>query len=72
MMRMEQFISEIESYCVTAGINAPRLLRKAINAEWQRWGRWKSGASTPTMATVDRLRAYMAAHEPAPSSDEAV
>jgi len=41
------------------------VLRDAIGAGWKEWGSWKSGASSPTMARVDRLHEFMRAN-PAP------
>lgn len=63
---MDKLISEIEAYCLDAGgIKPQRLLRDAIGASWGQWAAWKAGRSSPTMAVVDRLRAYMADHPPA-------
>lgn len=62
---MEKLISEIEAYCDVADIKPQRLLRDAVGMGWGKWPAWKSGQSSPTMAVVDRLRAYMAAHPPA-------
>lgn len=65
---MEQLISEIEAFCSARQIAPQKLLRDAISATWGLWQKWKEGKASPTVATADRLRAYMAenaAHPPA-------
>jgi len=57
---MEQLISDIETYCTSRGISPQKLLREAINAKWGQWQDWKDGKASPTVATADRLRAFMA------------
>ena len=59
---MEQFIHEVEAYCLTRGISPQNLLRKAINAPWGQWRKWKDGTSSPTMIIADKLRDYMDAN----------
>ena len=63
---MDQFITEVESYCAALGIRPQQLLRNVLNAKWSQWDAWVARSATPTMASVDRLRAHMAAH-PAPA-----
>lgn len=57
---MEQLITEIEAFCSARQIAPQKLLREAINATWGLWQKWKDGKASPTVATVDRLRAFMA------------
>ncbi|OWV40406.1 hypothetical protein [Mameliella alba] len=61
---MDQLISEIEAYAGVVDRTPQAVLRAAIGAGWSEWESWKAGRSSPTMARVDRLRAYMAAHPP--------
>lgn len=63
---MEQFITEIESYCSAKGLTPQKLLRDVLKSSWRIWDEWKAGKSSPTLMSVDRVRAHMAAH-PAPA-----
>jgi hypothetical protein len=65
---MEQFITEIESYCAAKGIAPQKLLRDVLKSSWRIWDEWKSGKSSPTLASADRVRAHMA-QNPAPARD---
>lgn len=64
MPAMERFITDIDAYCAASGIEPPALLKAVVGATWRTWDRWQTGASSPTMRTVDRLRAYMVANPP--------
>ena len=68
---MEQLIAEIEVAAAVRGMNPRALLKKSISASWSTWDSWLAGKSSPTMASVDRIRAWMA-DNPATSDDEAV
>lgn len=59
---MDQLISDIEAYADAIGRSPQWVLRAAINAGGGEWESWKAGRSSPTMARVDRLKEYMAAH----------
>ena len=61
---MEQLLSDIEAYAKAVNKGPQAGLRAAIGAGWKEWESWKTGASSPTMARVDRLRAYMAENPP--------
>ncbi|WP_421907097.1 hypothetical protein [Mameliella sp.] len=61
---MEQLISEIEAYARAVERTPQAVLRTAIDAGGREWESWKSGRSSPTLARVDRLRAYMSSHPP--------
>ncbi|MBV7394579.1 hypothetical protein [Mameliella sediminis] len=61
---MEQLISEIEAYARAVERTPQAVLRAAIDAGGREWESWKAGRSSPTMARVDRLRAYMADNPP--------
>jgi hypothetical protein len=75
---MEQFITEIERDAAMLGMSPQHLLRKAVGASWKTWADWVVGKSTPTLATVDRIRAWVSRNKPAnhtvclPSSEPAV
>lgn len=61
---MERLINEISTYASARGLSPQRVIREALNAEWGRWERWVAGISNPRADTIDRVRAYMAAHPP--------
>lgn len=67
---MEQLISEIEAYAAANGLSPKSVLRQAIAAGGTQWGKWKSGAQSPTMHTVDRLRRWMAENPPKGTPEE--
>ena len=68
---MEQFIKEIEAYCAASNCKPQKLLRDVLKSSWRIWDEWKSGRSSPTLASVDRLRAHMAKNPPRqPASDK--
>ncbi|MDD9738449.1 hypothetical protein PVW47_01505 [Marinovum sp. SP66] len=68
---MEQLIEDIAAYAKAKGRTPQAVLRDAIGASWREWDSWCAGASSPTMARVDRLRQFMADHPPAPAEDAA-
>jgi len=61
---MEQLINEIEQAASALGMTPQSLLRKALGASWSTWSDWASGKSSPTLATVDKLRAWIASSQP--------
>ena len=67
---MEHLISDIERFCDARSMAPQNLLRSAINANWSQWGDWKSGKSSPTLATVDRIYAWMAANPATHRADD--
>lgn len=64
---MEQFISEIEAYAKACGLKPTTIVQRAAGVSGAAWRRWTELGGSPTMATADQVRAYMAAN-PAPSS----
>jgi hypothetical protein len=62
---MEQLIAEIETYARAARLTPQSVIRRAVNAKGSAWALWCSGQSSPTMATVDTLRAWMRDNPPA-------
>jgi len=62
---MEQFLEDMRAYAKSVGRSPQHILRQAIGASWSQWKAWEEGQSSPTLNTVDRLRAYMA-DNPAP------
>lgn len=60
---MEQLIREIEQQASVLGMTPQSLLRKALGASWSTWSDWASGKSSPTLATVDKLRAWIASSQ---------
>ncbi|MBY6160012.1 hypothetical protein KUV73_03970 [Mameliella alba] len=61
---MEQLITEIEAYARAVERTPQAVLRAAIGAGWGEWGSWRARRSSPTLARVDRLRAYMVKNPP--------
>jgi hypothetical protein len=66
---MEKLIADITAYAAATGRKPQTVLRAAIGAGWGAWDNWVAGASTPTLASVERIYAYIAAN-PAPAPAE--
>lgn len=60
---MEQLILEVRAYARWFGITPSTVIQKA-GVSGGKWRRWEAGDSSPTLHTVDRLRAYMAENPP--------
>jgi hypothetical protein len=74
MPGMEKLIADITAYAAATGVKPQTVLRAALGSGWSVWDAWVAGTSSPTLASVDRLRAYMAANPPpapAPAPDGA-
>lgn len=67
---MEKLIEEVTAYAKAKGRTPQAVLRDAIGAGWREWDSWCAGASSPTLARVDRLRKFMSEH-PAPPQEDA-
>lgn len=61
---MDQFLSEIEAFAEARGVMPTTVVQRAIKASGRTWERWKDRAASPSLETVDKLRAYMAANWP--------
>ncbi|MEQ3670680.1 XRE family transcriptional regulator [Pseudophaeobacter sp.] len=68
---MEQFLKEIRAYAARFGVSPSTVIQKA-GVSGGKWRRWVDGTSSPTLHTVDRLRAYMAENPPAADQAEDV
>jgi hypothetical protein len=71
---MEQFIAEVEAYAAACGLRPGTVVQRAAGLGGSSWRKWQDGGS-PTLRTVDQIRAYMAANPPpalaTPSEDAA-
>ncbi len=65
---MEQFLTEVREYAALKGILPSTVLQKGAELSGTTWDKWVAGSAVPTMKTVDRLRAFMAANAPAPET----
>lgn len=65
---MEQFLEELRAYAAALGIKPATVVQKAECGGGTTWGRWEVRESSPTLFTVDKIRAYMAAN-PAPAPE---
>lgn len=61
---MEKFLAEIEAYASAADTSPQSVLRRSCGYGWDVWSNWKAGQSSPTMASADRVRAWMASNPP--------
>jgi hypothetical protein len=67
---MEEFIAQVEAYAAACGVKPTTVVQRAASVGGSAWDRWTSGGS-PTLATADKIRAYMAANPPPPSEKDA-
>ena len=68
---MEQFLVEVQDYAAAAGRSPVWVVKRAVGAQGGAWAKWLAGESSPTMATADRIRAWMAANPPAAKEEAA-
>ena len=74
---MEELVSEIESYAAARGLSPGTVVQYATDQGGRMFASWKEGRSTCTLATADRVRAYMRDNPPPkapvedPEDDEA-
>jgi hypothetical protein len=61
---MEQFITEVEAYAAACGLKPTTIVQRAAGVSGAAWRRWTEMGGSPTMATADQVRAYMAANPP--------
>lgn len=61
---MEKFLEDMRAYAHAVDRSPQHVLRQAIGASWSQWKAWEKGQASPTLNTVDRLRAYMAENPP--------
>ena len=66
---MEQFIKILEGEALDRGVSPQSMIKRAVGFKWSTWRDWKSGKSSPTLATVDRIYAWMAANPPSRCAD---
>ncbi len=64
---MEQFLRDVRVYAAARGIQPSTVIQRAKCGGGDKWARWETRKSSPTLNTVDRVYAYMAAH-PAPEA----
>jgi hypothetical protein len=57
---MEQFLADVRAYAEARGIKPSTVVQSAGGGNGSVWKRWESGKGSPTLHTVDRIRAYMA------------
>ena len=63
---MEQLVAEIESYAASRKLSPGTVVQYATALGGGAFGDWKAGRSTCTLATADRVRAYMRDNPPPP------
>ncbi len=59
---MEQLISEIEAFAARRGIAPQTVVRYAVGQKPDDWRRWKSGKSSCSLRTAEKIREYIATH----------
>jgi hypothetical protein len=58
---MEQLVADIEAFAAEFGVTPQKVLRDAVNAEWDRWSRWKAGTASATQLVARSNRITHAA-----------
>ena len=62
---MEEFLAEIESYARAVNLSPGTVVQYATKtASGSAFAAWKSGRTSPHMATADKVRAYMRDNPP--------
>ncbi|MCD9148498.1 helix-turn-helix domain-containing protein [Pseudophaeobacter flagellatus] len=62
-------MADVRAYAAQFGITPSTVIQKAGVGGGGTWAKWESGDGSPTLRTVDRLRAYIAKN-PAPDADQ--
>lgn len=68
---MEQFLSEVEVYAEACGVQPTTVVQRATGASGSAWSKWKSGRGSCSLATADRIRAYIAENPPLKTQEDA-
>ncbi|WP_370301000.1 XRE family transcriptional regulator [Pseudooceanicola sp.] len=66
---MDKFLAEVKSYADAVGVLPATVVQRAGAGNGSTWYRWVARTASPTMATVDKVRGYMASN--LPPSDKA-
>lgn len=61
---MEQFLKEVRDYAAAIGVQPSTVVQRAAGMGGAKWSRWVAGDSSPTLRTVDKVRAYIAENPP--------
>lgn len=57
-------MDDVRAYAAQLGVMPTTVVQRAKCGGGGTWAAWESGTSSPTLHTVDRLRAYMAENPP--------
>ncbi len=70
---MEKLCEEIEAYAEAHNLTPATVVRYAVGANAETWGRWLKGDSACSIKTANRVRRYLKGQSPkyAPKSREA-
>ncbi len=63
-------MAEIRAYAEQVGVMPTTVIQRAKAGSGSTWSGWEKGVSSPTLRTVDRIRAYMLDNPP-PEEDRA-
>jgi hypothetical protein len=64
---MDKFIAEVDLYAAACGVKPTTIVQRAAGVSGAAWRNWTQLGGSCTMATADRVRAYMRAN-PAPAT----
>jgi len=62
---MEPLIAEIEAYAKARGLKPATVLQYAAGLSGTSWEKWKAGAQVCTVATAEKIRAFIMDNPPA-------
>ena len=64
MNSLDHFLGEIRAYADAVGLSPGTVVQRSGAGGGNAWGRWERGDSSPTLSTVDKILAYIAANPP--------
>jgi hypothetical protein len=64
---MEPLIAEIEAYAKARGLKPATVLQYAAGLSGTSWEKWKAGAQVCTVATAEKIRAFIMDNPPVQS-----
>lgn len=67
---MDKFLEEVRAYAAQCNVQPTTIIQRVGVGGGATWRRWESGAGSPTMRVVDRVRRYIAENPAAEDSAE--
>lgn len=64
-------MEDVRAYAARVGVKPATVIQRARAGGGGTWSTWESGASSPTLRTVDRMRQFIADNPPPAMTEDA-